>query len=141
MTSRGAKILALLVLCGITVLCVLSAFQTDQRMSTTDSLYQSETFRQFSEAEQNFFGKETDTSIVFSEKIDYSLERIQSGITNICTQLEEASYSGGKPFCWMEAFQHWKENQNMTCLNSAFYQRIKKWSIVPAQHHTLSKKE
>ena len=122
MTSRGAKILALLVLCGITVLCVLSAFRTDQRMSTTESLYQSETFRQFSEAEQNLFGKETDTSIVFSEKIDYSLERVQNSITNICTRLEEASYSGGKPFCWMEAFQHWKENQNMTCLNSAFYQ-------------------
>ena len=122
MTSRGGKILALLVLAGIIILCVFSAFQTDERTSTTESLYQSENFRQFSEAQQNFFGKETDTSIVFSEKIDYSQEHVQNGITNICTKLEEASYSGGKSFCWTEAFQRWKQNKNKTCLNSDFYQ-------------------
>ena len=122
MASLGGKILALLVLLGIIGFCVFSALQTDERTKTTESLYQSENFRQFSEAQQNFFGKVTDTSIVFSEKIDYSQEYVQNRITDICSKLEEASYSGGKSLCWMEAFQHWKQNQNMTCLNSAFYQ-------------------
>ena len=122
MASLGGKILALLVLLGIIGFCVFSALQTDERTKTTASLYQSENFRQFSEAQQNFFGKVTDTSIVFSEKIDYSQEYVQNGITDICSKLEEASYSGGKSLCWMEAFQHWKQNQNVTCFNSAFYQ-------------------
>ena len=122
MASLGGKILALLVLLGVIGFCVFSALQTDERTKTTESLYQSENFRQFSEAQQNFFGKVTDTSIVFSEKIDYSQEYVQNRITDICSKLEEASYSGGKSLCWMEAFQHWKQNQNMTCLNSAFYQ-------------------
>ena len=122
MASLGGKILALLVLLGIIGFCAFSALQTDERTKTTASLYQSENFRQFSEAQQNFFGKVTDTSIVFSEKIDYSKEYVQNGITDICSKLEEASYSGGKSLCWMEAFQHWKQNQNVTCFNSAFYQ-------------------
>ena len=122
MTSLGGEILALLVLVGIIGFCAFSAFQTDERTRTTESLYKSENFRQFSTAQQNFFDKVTDTSIVFSEKIDYSQEYVQNGITNICTKLEEASYSGGKSLCWMEAFQRWKQNQNRTCLNAAFYQ-------------------
>ena len=105
MASLGGKILALLVLVGIIDFCAFSALQTDERTRTTESLYQSEDFKQFNEAQQNFFGKATDISIVFSEKIDYSQEHVQNGITNICTKLEEASYSGGKSFCWMEVFQ------------------------------------
>ena len=127
MTSHVGKILAFLVLVGIIVLCVLSALQTDERTSTTESLYQSEKFRQFSDAQQNFFGKETDTSVVFSEKLDYSQEHVQNGITNMCTKLEKASYSEGKSFCWILAFQHWKQNQNKTCLNSAFYQCLERF--------------
>ena len=120
-TSFGGKILALLILACIIGLCVLSALQRYERTSTTDSLYQNDNFKQFNEAQQKFFGKQTDTSIVFSEKTDYSQETVQNQIMNLCSKLQEASYSKELPFCWMTAFQNWKRHQKMACSNSNFY--------------------
>ncbi|KAL9968892.1 hypothetical protein ACROYT_G021036 [Oculina patagonica] len=120
-TSLGGKILAVLILACIVSLCVLSALQRDERTSTTEALNQNDNFKQFSEAQQKFFGKETDTSIVFSGKIDYSQETVQNQIINICTKLQEASYSEGESFCWMTALRQWTLDHNMSCKNSEFY--------------------
>ena len=120
-TSLGGKILALLILACIISLCVLSDLKRDNRTTTTESLYQNENFKQFSEAHQKFFGKEIDTSIVFSEKSDYSQEAVQNQIINICTNLQESTYSEGKSFCWMTALRQWALDKNMSCLNTEFY--------------------
>ena len=118
-TSLGGKILSLFMLTCIISLCVLSALQRGERTSTTDSLYQNDNFKQFSEVQEKFFGKATDTSIVISEKIDYSQETVQNQIINICSKLQEAPYSKGKSICWISALRQWKHRQNKTC--SEFY--------------------
>ena len=118
-TSLGGKIFALFTLACIISLCVVSALQSDERTSTTESLYRNDNYKKFIEAQQKFFGKETDTSIVFSKKIDYSQKTVQNQIINICTKLQEATYGGGISFCWMAAFRQWKRHQNVTC--SEFY--------------------
>ncbi len=120
-TSLGGKILALLVLACIVSLCVFSALQRGERTSTTESLYQNDNFKQFSEAQQKFFGDEIDTSIVFSKKIDYSQETVQKQIIKICSKLQMASYTERESLCWMAALQQWKRHQNMTCSNLEFY--------------------
>ncbi|KAJ7385703.1 hypothetical protein OS493_013732 [Desmophyllum pertusum] len=121
MTSIAGKILSLVAVVGIITLCVLSALQPNERMSTTASLYQNDNFKQFSEAQQTFFGNETDTNIVFSEEIDYSQETVQLEMIDLCKMLQEASYSEGKSLCWMAALRQWAKLQNMSCLNSDFY--------------------
>ena len=120
-TSLGGKILALLILSCVISLCVLFALQRDERARTAQTLYQNDNFKRFSEAQKKFFGKETDTSIVFPEKIDYSKETVQNQIINISVQLQEASYSMGKSFCWIAAFRQWKRHQNINCSNLEFY--------------------
>ncbi len=120
-TSLGGKIISLFILVGIISVCVLSALKTDQRTNTIESLYQDHNFKQFNEAQKKFFGDEIDTSIVFSENIDYSKETIQNQIADICIKLQEASYSDGELFCWMTAFRQWKRNQNKSCSDSEFY--------------------
>ncbi|KAJ7385693.1 hypothetical protein OS493_013721 [Desmophyllum pertusum] len=121
MTSIAAKILSLVVFVGIITLCVLSALQPNERTSTTVSLYQNDNFKQFIEAQQKFFGNETDTNIVFSEEIDYSQETIQLEMINICRMLQAASYSEGESLCWIAALRQWAKLRNMSCLNSDFY--------------------
>jgi len=91
-------------------------------MGTTQTLYQNENFKWFREAQQKFFGKETDTSIVFSEKIEYSRESVQRDILNTCKMLQEASYSARYSPCWMASLQQWARFKNMKCSNSDFYQ-------------------
>ena len=120
-TSLGAKISALLVLACIISLCVVSSLKRGERMSTTESLYKNDNFKQFSEAQAKFFGKQIDASIVLSEKIDYSRKTVQNQIIEICSKLREASFSKGEPFCWMTALRKWERHQNLTCSNSKFY--------------------
>ncbi|KAJ7385706.1 hypothetical protein OS493_013735 [Desmophyllum pertusum] len=133
MTSIAGKILSLVIFVGIITLCVLSALQPNERTSTTASLYQNDNFTQFSEAQQKFFGNETDTNIVFSEEIDYSQETIQLEMINICRMLQEASYSEGKSLCWMAALRQWARVRNMSCLNSDFYRCLNLFLNPP--HH------
>ena len=121
-TSLGGKILSFFILACIIGLCVSSALQPGERMGPTQKLDQNENFRQFSKAQQTFFGKETDTSIVFSEKIEYSRESVQSDILNTCRLLQEAPYSARYSPCWMESLQQWARFKNMKCVNSDFYQ-------------------
>ena len=118
-TSLGGKVLSLFILTCILGLCVLSATKPDERTSTTESLDQQDRYKQFTEAQQKLFGKEADTSIMFSEKIDYSKDTVQNNILNLCAELQEASFNDGKPVCWMAAFRQWKLRQNITC--SEFY--------------------
>ena len=120
-TSFGGKVLSLFILACISSLCVLSALQTDDRTSTTESLNQLDDFKQFNEAQLKYFGKETDTSIIFSEKIDYSQDIVQNQIASLCVKLQEGTFNGGKSFCWMAAFRQWKQHQNTTCSKSEFY--------------------
>ena len=122
-TSLGGRMFALFILACIISLWVFSALQRDEKTRTTESLYQNDNFKEFSAVQQQFefFSKETDTSIVFPEKIDYSQETVQNQIINVCLHLQKASYSKGKPFCWMAAFRQWKRHKNMSCANSKFY--------------------
>ena len=117
-TSLGGKVLSLFILTCILGLCVLSATKPDERTSTTESLDQQDRYKQFTETQQKLFGKEADTSIMFSEKIDYSKDTVQNNILNLCAELQEASFNDGKPVCWMAAFRQWKLRQNITCSNS-----------------------
>ena len=121
-TSLGGKALTLFIFACIIGLCVSSALQPGERIGTTQSLYQNKHFKQFSEAQQKFFGEETLASIVFSEKIEYSKESVQSDILNTCKMLQEASYSAKDPSCWMAALRQWARFKNMKCSNSDFYQ-------------------
>ena len=126
-TSLGGKLLSLFILTCILSLCVLSASKPDERTSTTDSLNQLDHFKQFSEVQLKYFGKETDTSIVFSEQIDYSKNTVQNQIINLCVELQEASFYEGKSFCWMAAFREWEQRQNKTCSNSEFYRCLQRF--------------
>ena len=120
-TSVGGKILSLFILACIIGLCVSSAFQTDERTSTTESLYQSDNFKQFNAAQQKFFGNETDTSIVFPQEIDYSKETVQNEIINVCEMLKQASYDERESLCWMSSLRQWAKFKNVNCSNSDFY--------------------
>ncbi|KAL9968891.1 hypothetical protein ACROYT_G021035 [Oculina patagonica] len=120
-TSLGGKILSLFILVCIISLCVSSALQGGERTSTSESLYQNSNFKKFSEAQEKFFRNETDTSILISKEIDYSQETVQNQIINMCSKLQDASYSDGKSICWISALRQWKHHQNMTCSNSEFY--------------------
>ena len=72
-TSLGGKILSLLVLICFTSFCVFSALHSSERVSATENLYrENANFNEFTEAQQTFFGKQTDVSVVFSHEIDYS---------------------------------------------------------------------
>ena len=120
-TSLAGKVLSVFILLCILSLCVLSVSKPYDRTSATESLSQLDYFKRFSEAQLKYFGKETDTSIIFSEKIDYSQHNVQDHIINLCVELQETSFSKGKSLCWMAAFRQWKQHQNMTCSNSNFY--------------------
>ena len=120
MLSLGGKVLSLFFLVCIIILCVLSAQKPDQRISTIETLYQNDNFNQFSEAQQIFFGNGTDTSVVFSEKVNYSQDAVQQQIVDICIRLQEGSYSNGKSLCWMSALREWSRHKNMSCSNSEF---------------------
>ncbi len=120
-TSLGGKILSLFILACIIGLCVSSALQTDERTSTTESLYQNDNFKQFNEAQQKFFGNETDTSIVFPQEIDYSKEEVQNEVVSICEMLQEASYSERESLCWIASLRQWAKVKNINCSNSDFY--------------------
>ena len=126
-TSLGGKILSLFILACIISLCVLSALQPSDRTSKIESLYQNDNFQQFREAQQTYFGNEADLSVVFSEKVDYSKQLVQTEITNICTKLQKASYREGKLLCWTAALRQWALDRNMTCSNSEFYRCLKRF--------------
>ena len=119
-TSLAGKILSIFLLACAIALCVSSALQPDERTSTTESLYQNDNFKQFNEAQQKFFGNETDTSIVFPREIDYSQETVQDEIINVCKMLQDASYSQGGSLCWMASLQQWAKLKNISCSNSDF---------------------
>ena len=121
-TSLGGKIISLFIFACIIGLCVSSATQPGERTGSTQTLYQNKNFKQFSEAQQKFFGKETDTSIVFPKKIEYSLESAQSDILHTYNMLQEAPYSARDSRCWMASLRQWVRRKNMTCSNSDFYQ-------------------
>ena len=121
-TSLGGKVLSLFIFACIIGLCVSSALQPGERTGTTHKLYQNKHFKKFSEAQQKFFGKETDTSIVFPERIEYSRKSVQSDILNTCKMLQEASYSARDSACWMASLRQWARFTNMKCSNSAFHQ-------------------
>ena len=121
-TSLAGKVLSLFILAWIISLCVLSALQPTVRTGNIESVYQNDNFQRFREAQQTYFGNEADTSVVFSEKIDYSEEKVQNQITDICTKLQKASYREGEVLCWTAALRQWALDQNMTCSNMEFYQ-------------------
>ena len=121
-TSLGGKIIALIILAGILGLCVWSALQPGERTSATENLYaENENFQKFDEAQQKLFGNETDVSIVFSEKVDYSQPNVQNQMINICKTLGDASHSERESMCWMAALLQWAKHQNTSCSNSEFY--------------------
>ena len=122
LTSVGGKVMSFFILANIAIFCVLSALQPGERISATENLYQqNDNLKQFNEAQQKFFGSETDVSIVFYEKAAYSQKTVQNQMVNICKALEEASYSQRESSCWMAALLQWANHQNMSCSNSEFY--------------------
>ena len=126
-TSLGGKVLSLFILACIISVCVLSALQPSDRTRKIELLYRNDNFQQFREAQQTYFGNEADTSVVFLEKIDYSKQIVQNQITNICTELQKASYREGKLLCWTAALRQWAPDRNMTCSNSEFYRCLKRF--------------
>ena len=121
LTSRANKFFAFFLLACIFSLSMFSAFQPGERTSTMANLdRQNDNFNQFREAQQKFFGNETDVSIVFSEEIDYSQEATQNQVVNICKRLGEASYSHKESVCWMADALQWEQDHNLSCSNSDF---------------------
>ena len=121
LTSRGNKVFSFFLLACIFSLSMLSSFQPGERTSTIANLdRRNDKFNQFREAQQKFFGNETDVSIVFSEEIDYSQEALQHQVVNICKKLGEASYSHTESVCWMANALQWGKDHNMSCSNSDF---------------------
>ena len=122
LTSLGAKFIAFIILVCIVSLCVFSALQRGERTSSSISLYrQNDNFKEFNKARQKLFGNETDVSIVFSEKVDYSQQNLQNQLINLCKTLREASDSQEDAVCWMMALLQWAKDQNMSCSNSEFH--------------------
>ena len=131
--SFAGKVIAVIILAGIVSLCVLSASRSGGRAGTTQNLYhQDDNFKKFNEAQEKFFGNETDVSIVFSEKVEYSHQTVQNEIITICRTLEEASYSHRKSSCWMAALLLWAKQHNTSCLNSEFYLCLKSFLNQPS---------
>ena len=126
-TSLGGKLLSLFILLCIISLCVLFALQPSGLTSKVESLFQNDNFQQFREAQQTYFGNEADSSIVISEKIDYSKQIVQNQITNICTKLQKASYREGELLCWTAALRQWALDRNMSCSNSEFYRCLERF--------------
>ena len=126
-TSLAGKVLSVFILACILSGCLLSALKPDERTNTTESLNQLDHFKRFSETQLKYFGQETDTSIIFSEKIDYSQNTVQDQIISLCVELQEASFNKGKSPCWMAAFRQWKQDENETCSNSNFYQCLERF--------------
>ena len=120
--SLGGRVISFLLLACIITLCVLSALQSGERTSTASMFYQTGNFNQFNEAQEQFFGNETDVSIVFSGKADYSQQKLQDQVASICKKLGEASYSQEEPACWMVALQLWAKRQNISCSSPEFHQ-------------------
>ena len=121
LTSLGGKVISLFILICIITLCVLSAVYAGERTSTTENFYrQNINVNQFNDAQQKFFEKQTDVSVVFSQKIDYSQKALQEQLLQICKKLGEASYSQKESVCWIAAFLDWAKNANKSCLNSQF---------------------
>ena len=126
--SVGGKVISILILACIVTLCVLSTLQPGKRISTTASLYRGQNgnnFYEFNEAQRKFFGNETDVSIVFSQKTDYSQKTVQNKMINICEALTDATFSQKKTVCWMAALLQWVNLQNMSCSGSHFYRCLK----------------
>jgi len=121
-TSLGGKILSLFISACIISLCLSSALQPDERAGTTEALYQNENFKQFSKAQQKFFGKETDTSIVFPVEMEYSRDSVQDTILDTCKMLQEAPYSARESLCWMASLRQWVSFKNIKCSKSDFFQ-------------------
>ena len=127
-TSVGGKVFSLFILICFMSFFVLSALHAGERTSATENLNrQNNNFNKFNEARQKFFGKETDVSIVFSQKTNYSQKAIQDQMLQICKTLGTASYSQTKPVCWITAFSNWAINRNMSCLNSQFYKCLEQF--------------
>ena len=125
-TSLAVRVSVFLILVSTVSLCVWSASQSGERTSGTSNFHRkSDNLKQFIKVQQRFFTKETDVSIVFFDKADYSQETLQKQMINICTTLREASYSHGKSSCWMAALLHWARQQNMSCSNSDFHRCLK----------------
>ena len=127
-TSVGGKVFSLFILICFMSFFVLSALYAGERTSVTENLNrQNNNFNKFNEARQKFFGKETDVSILFSQKTNYSQKAIQDQMLQICKTLGTASYSQTKPVCWITAFSNWAINRNMSCLNSQFYKCLEQF--------------
>ena len=121
LTSPANKGFSFFVLACILSLSMLSAFQPGERTSIVANLdRQNDNFNQFREAQQKFFGNETDVSIVFSEEIDYSQEAMQNQVVNICKRLGETTYSHKESVCWMADALQWEQDHNLSCSNSDF---------------------
>ena len=119
-TSLGGKVLSLFVLICFISFCVFSALHSSERISAAENLYrENANFNEFTEAQQMFFGKQTDVSVVFSQEIDYSQKINQEKMLQICGTLGKASYSHERPVCWMAALLN---NKNSSCTNSKFRQ-------------------
>ena len=122
LTSRVNKVFSFFLLACIFSLSMLSALQPGERTSTIASLdRENDNFNKFREAQQKFFGSETDVSIVFSEEIDYSQETTQNQVVNVCKRLGEASYSHKESVCWMADALQWGQDHNLSCSNSEFH--------------------
>ena len=120
--SFGGTVISLFILACMVSLCVLSVFQSGERISSTENLYrQNENFKLFDEEQKKLFGNETDVSIVYSQEVDYSQQNVQDQMIKMCTTLGKATYSNGKPVCWMAALLEWANNRNMSCSNSEFH--------------------
>ena len=127
-TSFGGKVFSLFILICFISFFVLSALYGGERTGATENLNrQHNNFNKFNEAQQKFFGKLADVSIVFSRETDYSQKAIQDQMLQICKTLGKASYSQTKPVCWITALSNWARNGNESCLNSQFYRCLKRF--------------
>ena len=121
-TSLGGKVISIFTLICFVILGVSSALYAGERTGAAENLYRQDiNFIKFNDARQKFFENQTDVSIVFPEKADYSKKVLQEQLLQICKNLGEASYSKEKSVCWIEALLNWAKNGNKSCLNSQFY--------------------
>ncbi|XP_022788744.1 uncharacterized protein LOC111328543 [Stylophora pistillata] len=121
LTSKGGKVLALAITAGIVIMCVGCALHPFERTKSIDSLHQNHNSKKFAEEQRQFFGKETDISIVVPDEVEYSKNSLQTEITSMCKMLGEASYSEGIPQCWMTALLQWAKTQHRNCSDFDFY--------------------
>ena len=121
LTSVAGKALSLVVLVGIIIMCVVSALQPLERTKSTDSLHQNDNFEKFREEQRKFFGKETDTTIVFPDTVDYSKNSVQNEVISTCKMLGEAAYSEGRPRCWMTSLRQYAKTKDRNCSDFDFH--------------------